>query len=132
VVQHPITPEIALYSYTLWPEPDQLRITLFWQAVEAVPVSYSVFTHLREYGVACERGELRRLLAQDDSFGTVRNMHPTQWWQAGEIVKDTYFIPWEQKNLPNGASLVVGMSLNGQTMGEFCLPIQPALMTTLN
>ncbi|PJF39457.1 MAG: hypothetical protein CUN55_14295 [Phototrophicales bacterium] len=116
-----ITPEVTLYSYILEPRPDYFVLTLYWRAESAPMPHYSVFTHLRAYGVACDESTLQGLISQDDSSGTVRNMHPTTVWHSGEIVKDTYFIP-RPPALPQGAAIVVGMTLNGERIGQWCTP----------
>lgn len=123
IVDVEITPEVNLYSFDTQIQDDRLALTLFWQATKPPSNAYAVFTHLRDYGEACEEGALRDLIAQDDSSGTVRNIHPTNWWQEGEIVKDTYFIDWTPKSMPDGASLVIGMTLNGERVGEYCVPV---------
>jgi hypothetical protein len=127
VVDVEIAPEINLYSYDTEFQGERLALTLFWRATEAPPNAYAVFTHLRAYGTACDDSTLRGLVAQDDSSGTVRNIHPTNWWQAGEIVKDTYFMQWDESALPMEASLVIGMTLDGQPVGEYCLPVADIL-----
>ncbi len=123
IVDVKITPEVNLYSYDAEFQDDRLALTLFWQATEAPSNAYAVFAHLRDYGDACEESTLRGLIAQDDSSGTVRNIHPTNWWQDGEIIKDTYFIPWDEDKLPDGAATVIGMTLNGERVGEYCVPV---------
>ena len=66
-----------------------------------------------------------RLLSQDDSRDPVEGAYPTIFWEEGEIVKDTYFIPWPSEPLPsNGVAVTVGLTLNGERMEEFCLPLQ--------
>jgi hypothetical protein len=123
VVDKPIAPNIKLYSYDLEWRSDRLNVILYWQAVDTTEISYAVFTHLRDYGTACDEGTLLSLIAQDDSIGTVRNMHPTNWWQTDEIVKDSYFIELPDGDLPEGAALVIGMTQAGERVGEICLPV---------
>ncbi len=123
VVDYPMTSEIDLYSYTIEFQDDRIYLDFYWQANTAPTQPYSVFTHLRNYDVACDMDTFKGVLAQDDSSSTVRNMHPTQWWQAEEIVKDTYFITWDIKNIPDQAGIVVGMTANGQVVGELCIPL---------
>lgn len=122
VVQAGITPEITLYSYAIEDRGDLLALTLYWQADVVPTADYAVFTHLREYGSACDDSTLRRLIAQDDAAGTVRNIHPTTWWQAGEVVRDTYFIPVPER--PAGSAVVIGMTHNGERVGELCVELK--------
>lgn len=121
VIEAPIAPEVSLYSYTIIPQAERYVVVLYWRAARVPMPSYSVFTHLRAYGTACDAASLQRLISQDDSSGTVRNIHPTTVWQADELVKDTYFVP-RPDAVPAGAALVVGMTLDGVRVGEWCVP----------
>lgn len=121
VINAPLAPEVTLMSVRIIPQAGQFVLVLYWRAESTPMPHYSVFTHLREYGVACDESTLRRLIVQDDSYGPVRNIHPTTVWQTGEIVKDTYFIAYRE-SLPEGAALVVGLTANGQRVGDWCTP----------
>ena len=121
----PITPEINLYSQTLTGAPEGIRLALYWQAAAAIGVRYSVFTHLRHYETACQADSPLRLLTQDDARDPVDGNYPTLFWESGEIIKDMYLIPWPDEPLsPSGLAIVVGMTLNGERVGEYCLPLQ--------
>lgn len=116
-----ISPDVTLLAYAIDTQADAYVLTLYWRADNVPMPHYSIFTHLRQYGSACDEATLQSLISQDDSAGPVRNMHPTTVWQAEEIVKDTYFIP-RPELLPDGAAIVVGMTLNGQRTGQWCTP----------
>lgn len=119
-----ITPEIILYSYTLERSPEGLKLGVYWQATEPTSQRYSTYTHLRYYGSMCHWDDSVRLLSQHDSRDPIEGNYPTLYWQAGEIVKDTYLIPWPDAPLPHdGVALTVGMTLNGERQQEFCLPL---------
>jgi len=126
VIQQTITPEIQLYSYTLDITETGLKIGLYWQATEAIDQGYAVYTHLRMYDAEnmCNLDSVTALLAQDDSSAPVEGAYPTHLWTAGQIVKDTYFIPFTDAMLDN-AALVIGMTshTNGGRQNEFCLPL---------
>ncbi len=84
---HPIDADfggrIALLGYTLEPEPvhpgETLHVILYWRAQQPMVESYTVFTHLLDPG--------GRLVSQEDSM-PMSNLHPTNEWQAGEVVTD--------------------------------------------
>lgn len=121
IVQTPIAPGIELYSYTILSDPDGIRLALYWRATEAIDTRYSVFTHLRHY--AADGGV--RLLSQDDAYIPVENSYPTDLWEEGQIVKDTYYIRWPHEPLPvDGLKIVIGMTLSatGERTAEFEIP----------
>lgn len=125
IVHAAIAPEVELYSYNLVPQRGGLRLTLFWRSLHPTSNSYAVYTHLRYYGTQCQWDGSVRLLSQDDSPTPVRLAYPTWLWQEGEIVKDTYLIAWPKEPLPaNGVAITLGLTLNGERMQEFCLPLQ--------
>lgn len=119
-VEHAMTPEIDLYSYRVEREVDGFHITLYWRARDEGAPDYAVYTHLRTYGVVCDADTVTALLAQDDSSAPVEGAMPTHIWQAGQVVRDTYFIPWVG-DTPPGAALVFGLTRDGQRVGEFCV-----------
>jgi hypothetical protein len=126
VVNHPMDDNISLYSYRLEPTDDGWHITLYWQAQTTPVESYSVYTHLRVYGVMCQFDSIVSLLAQDDSRAPVQGAYPTTLWSAGQIVKDTYFIPTPADSLDSAhTAFVFGMTRpTGERLNEFCLPLE--------
>ena len=79
---------------------ENLEFTLYWQALEPIDQSYTVFTHLLNDN---------QLLAQQDNLPVV-GTHPTDWWMPGEIVTDSYSILLpEDIQSQDSASLVVGL-----------------------
>lgn len=121
IIEYPMTPEIELYSYEMAVTENGIRLGLFWKAVETTETRYSVFTHLRS--VTNERFET--LLSQDDSVSPVEGTYPTFIWGQGEIVKDTYFIPFPAGGLPDlNLTLNIGLTLTftGERVAEFIIP----------
>ncbi len=119
-----IAPEINLRSLEVVREPDVLQLTLYWEAVEPVERSYATYTHLRYYGSECQWDDTVRLLAQADARAPVDGTYPTVLWETGEIVRDTYRMPWPTEPLPDsGVALTVGLTYNGERMMEYCLPL---------
>lgn len=120
-----ITPEINLRSLDVVRAPNVLQLTLYWEAVVPVARSYATYTHLRYYGTECQWDDTVRLLAQADARAPVDGTYPTVFWEAGEIVKDTYRIPWPTEPLPDsGVALTIGLTDNGERMAEYCLPLK--------
>jgi hypothetical protein len=81
---------------------DNIHLTLFWQCLEEMKQSYTVFTHLVDAG--------DNIVAQKDN-PPVDGFYPTTKWEVGEIVRDQYDlgIPPE---VPSGEyQLNVGMYL---------------------
>jgi hypothetical protein len=104
---HPIFGEmVQLAGYTVEPEqakPGQpLRLTLYWQAVAAMPHDYTVFVHLRQAEGAT--------VAQAD-HRPLGNLYPTSLWPVGMLIRESseLFLPAE---LPPGRyELWVGLYL---------------------
>ncbi len=77
-----------------------LHLTLYWQALEAMEKSYTVFTHLLDQN--------NKIWGQKDSI-PVQGSSPTTAWAKGEIVVDTYEI-FVEKDTPAGQyQLEIGM-----------------------
>lgn len=91
--------EIRLAGYAL--EQDRnLRLTLWWQAVQVPAGDYTVFVHL--FDPATEE-----IVAQSDAMPR-GGASPTSWWLAGEVVSETVILPLE--GVPPGAyRLAVGL-----------------------
>jgi uncharacterized membrane protein len=68
----------------------KLRVTFYWKALRSLDQNYVVFTHLID-STGKQQG-------QRDSM-PVGGLNPTPFWQAGEIIADTYEI-----NIDSGAS----------------------------
>jgi len=81
---------------------DNIHLTLFWQCLEEMEQSYTVFTHLVDAGDG--------IVAQKDN-PPVDGFYPTTKWEVGEIVRDQYdlVIP---SDAPSGEyRLTMGMYL---------------------
>jgi 4-amino-4-deoxy-L-arabinose transferase-like glycosyltransferase len=77
--------QVRFLGYDL-PQPavragERLELTLYWQALRPMDVSYSVFTHLL--------GPSSEIIAQDDGVPQ-DGAYPTTAWQPGEVVADPY------------------------------------------
>lgn len=79
---------------------DTLNVVLLWQSEGKINKSYKVFNHLLS-----ATGEL---VAQRDDFPLSR-IRPTQTWQIGETLEDTYRILLDEKLPPGEYELSVGM-----------------------
>ncbi len=84
--------QIALPGYELEESADSLSITLYWQALERLPASYKVFTHL----INQSTGEVASQVDAVPRDWT----YPTSWWDRGEIISDTINLP--AADLPPG------------------------------
>ncbi|TEU12804.1 MAG: hypothetical protein E3J21_20180 [Anaerolineales bacterium] len=81
---------------------DNIHLTLFWQCLEEIEQSYTVFIHLVDAGDG--------IVAQKDN-PPVDGFYPTTKWEVGEIVRDQYdlVIP---SDVPSGEyRLTMGMYL---------------------
>jgi hypothetical protein len=73
---------VLLPSYDVQLGPDEsLRLTLYWQALREMVVSYKVFVHLVDQSTG-------DIVTQDDSVPR-RRTYPTTLWAPGEVVADT-------------------------------------------
>jgi hypothetical protein len=70
---------------------DNIHLTLFWQCLEEMEQSYTVFTHLVDARDS--------VVAQKDN-PPVDGFYHTTKWRAGEIVRDQYDV-----TIPEGAAL---------------------------
>jgi hypothetical protein len=79
--------DLRLLGYDLETEADSLRITLHWQALRRMGVSYTMFVHVFDPTT----GEI---VGQADvmAYGYT---YPTAWWEAGEVVSDEVAISLE-------------------------------------
>ncbi|NOZ05263.1 MAG: hypothetical protein GXP41_02770 [Chloroflexi bacterium] len=104
---------------------EELRLTLFWQALGPTERRYKVFTHLV--------GPDGKLWGQQDRE-PAGGIAPTTTWVAGEVLSDTYAIPLDSSAPPGNYRLLVGMydeaggqrlpaSLSGERAPNDALPI---------
>lgn len=77
----------------------QLQVTFYWQALDSLDQNYVVFTHLMDSSNQ-QRG-------QKDSM-PVGGLNPTTFWQAGEVVADTYTIDIDPSSPPGDYQLDFG------------------------
>lgn len=84
--------QLALPGYDLVESADDLRLTLYWQALERMDASYKVFVHLIDEAT----GEV---VAQDDAIPR-QWTYPTNMWEKGEVIEDT--IALASGDLPAG------------------------------
>jgi 4-amino-4-deoxy-L-arabinose transferase-like glycosyltransferase len=89
---------IQLLGYEWLKKGAGLRLRLFWRAVEALDVDYSVFVHWR-------RGD--QAVAQSDSY-PAQGYYPTHLWRPGDFVADDH--PLTASAAPGeGDSISVGL-----------------------
>ncbi len=91
---------IQLNGYDLNQTPEQISLTLHWQALTRPDKSYKFFIHL----IDAASGELMTQVDYVPRDWT----YPTNWWEAGEFVMDTAVLPLE--NVSSGTyQLLVGI-----------------------
>jgi 4-amino-4-deoxy-L-arabinose transferase-like glycosyltransferase len=79
---------------------DTLHLTLYWQALSEMQVSYTVFTHLLD--------AKQQIWGQMDSI-PLRGEAPTTGWIPGEIITDSYDLVMEPAAPPGSYTVEVGM-----------------------
>ncbi len=84
--------QMRLLGYDLSREEGELRLGLYWQALQQMEEDYRVFVHL--FDPATEV-----IVAQDDAMPQ-QNQYPTSWWAEGEVVSDVVII--SLKDVPPG------------------------------
>ena len=84
-----------------------MDLTLYWQALEEMEESYSVFTHLLGPYNEATGGPL---WGQDDSL-PLRGSYPTTRWEEGEIVVDFYHLPVSPEAPAGEYEIEIGMYL---------------------
>jgi 4-amino-4-deoxy-L-arabinose transferase-like glycosyltransferase len=106
---------------------DNIHLTLFWQCLEEMEQSYTVFTHLID--------EKQNIWGQKDN-PPVDGFYPTTKWKVGEIVRDQYDLVISS-DAPSGEyRLNVGMYLaetgerlnvlkDGVPLPDTWIPLQP-------
>ena len=92
--------QVHLAGYDLEQADGVLRLTLWWQALQAPQADYTAFVHL--FDPATEV-----VVVQSDAQPR-GGMFPTSWWGAGEVVSDTVTLSLE--SVPRGTyRLAVGL-----------------------
>jgi len=81
---------------------DNIHLTLFWQCLEEMEQSYTVFTHLVDAG--------DNIVAQKDN-PPVDGFYSTIKWKVGEIVRDQYDLPIPQDVASGEYRFKLGMYL---------------------
>jgi len=110
VIQHPLEVnlgnEVELLGYDLdrisTKPGESLHLTLYWQALETMDASYTVFTHLLD--------SESHIWGQKDSVPQA-GAYPTTLWVEGEIVADQYEIVVKPDAPPGQYLIEVGMYL---------------------
>ncbi|TKJ31040.1 MAG: hypothetical protein CEE40_03030 [Chloroflexi bacterium B3_Chlor] len=108
-VQHRLAPgnlgnKVALYGYDLSTDAlrpgDTLYLTLYWQALDTMDTSYTVFTHLLDGGSQV-RGQM-----DSTPLGGAR---PTTGWVPPEYLRDEYRLVLQRDAPPGEYIIEVGM-----------------------
>jgi hypothetical protein len=76
-----------------------LRVTFYWQALSELQQDYTLFVHLFNAS-----GEL---VSQTDSPPQAGRFH-THWWEVGEIIPDTKYLPLPSNLAPGSYRLSLG------------------------
>ena len=107
--------DLRLLGYDLDMEADSLHVTLHWQALRRMDVSYTMFVHVFDPAT----GEI---VGQADvvPYGYT---YPTAWWEAGEVVSDEVTVSLEGV-LPGTYGLAVGV-YNADTGERLVISGQP-------
>jgi len=107
-IEHPIRAnlgKVSLLGYNIesgFRPGDNIHLTLFWQCLEQMEQSYTVFTHLIDAG--------DNIVAQKDN-PPVDGFYPTTKWEVGEIVRDQYDLLISPDSPVGGYKIEVGMYL---------------------
>ncbi|MGD8806043.1 MAG: hypothetical protein PVH65_09340 [Chloroflexota bacterium] len=78
---------LTLVDYDVTPGADGFQVALQWLTLRRMDTSYKVFLHLFDE----DSGDL---ISQIDA-APQNWSYPTNWWEKGELVEDTYFLPLE-------------------------------------
>jgi uncharacterized membrane protein len=119
-IQHPLEARLGdgvlFLGYDLSSEDvkpgDTLHLTLYWQALSEMQVSYTVFTHLLDAN--------ERTWGQMDSI-PLRSEAPTTSWIPGEIITDGYDMIVDPASPPGSYAIEIGMydATTGQRLPVF-------------
>jgi 4-amino-4-deoxy-L-arabinose transferase-like glycosyltransferase len=107
-ISHPMVAtlgeQVRFLGYDLGTDParaaESLSLTLYWQALRPMDVSYTVFTHLL--------GPSNRIVGQKDSVPQ-GGAYPTTLWQPGEVIVDTVDLAIAPDAPPGSHPIEVGM-----------------------
>jgi hypothetical protein len=80
--------DLRLLGYDLERAADSLHVTLHWQALQRMDVSYTMFVHVFDPATG-------NIVAQADvvPYGFT---YPTAWWEAGEVVSDEVVVSLDE------------------------------------
>ncbi|MBN1936426.1 MAG: hypothetical protein JW934_17300 [Anaerolineae bacterium] len=103
-MQHPVDTlfgeRVGLLGYDLEQTPEQLKLTLYWQAAQQMDIDYTVFVHL--FDPATE------IIARQADARPLNGLYPTNGWLPGEVVDD--IIVLSLHDVPAGRyALAVGL-----------------------
>ncbi|MFQ5885955.1 MAG: ArnT family glycosyltransferase [Anaerolineae bacterium] len=79
---------------------EEMHLTLRWKGLTHIPENYSVFVHLLD--------AQNRVWAQDDN-APIKGLHPTNYWVAGEVIRDTHDITLAADIPPGRYRLKIGV-----------------------
>jgi len=79
---------------------DLLNVTLYWESITAVPISYKVFLHIMDTN--------SNIVAQVDR-PPVNGLAPTSRWQPGDLIRDSYQITLPSDLPPGPYAVRVGL-----------------------
>jgi len=105
--------QIRLLGFDLEPESigrgREVKLTLYWQAIQTPSQNYTVFAHLLDAG--------DKVVGQKDN-PPVQGTYPTGGWVPGEVVKDQYILALASEPKANELPLEVGLyePLSGQRL----------------
>lgn len=107
-ISHPMSAafgeDVRLLGYDFEPAEavpgDDIRLTLYWQALQQTTGDYTVFTHLLDPN--------DQLQAQKDSQPQ-DGMYPTYLWHRGERIEDVYTLSIDSQAPPGEYQFAVGM-----------------------
>jgi hypothetical protein len=92
---------MELQGYDVSRQDSNLSVTLYWQALAAMPLDYTVFVHLI--------GPAGQTVAQHDGQPFWEVSLPTSTWQPGEMLPDRHTLPLPPDLLPGDYRLRVGV-----------------------
>lgn len=85
---------------------DTVPLTLFWKAQAPIPTSYTVFVHL--LGTQYNSAQNNFLWGQVDRL-PLEGKLPTTAWSPGQIIADSYRIPFQKDASPGAYQIEVGL-----------------------
>jgi hypothetical protein len=87
-----------------WVAPDQLLLTVYWEATQSIADDHSVAVHMVAHDPPQGPADV---LTQADSVHPVDGWYPTSRWSPGEIVRDQYAIPVPAESEPVAVRLAM-------------------------